>query len=167
MKLGYRADENTLKRYREAEIIHGRVAMLASVGFIVGEYVEGSSFLFDSTITGPAIVHPFQVPAPFWTTLVFGISYFELQRAEMGWVDPIDVPFAQPGLLRSTYEPGNIGFDPFKLRPKPSKIKEYETLQTKEIQNGRLAMIASAGFLAQEAVDKQGIVEHFQNNYLL
>merc|ERR1712032_1138839 len=42
-----KADEGTLKRYREAEITHGRVAMLAVIGFLVGEAVEGSSFLFD------------------------------------------------------------------------------------------------------------------------
>merc|ERR1711966_437867 len=49
------ADENTLKRYREAEVTHGRVAMLAVIGFLVGEAVEGSSFLFDAQISGPAI----------------------------------------------------------------------------------------------------------------
>ena len=46
-----KADEKTLKRYREAEVTHGRVAMLAVLGFLVGEAVEGSSFLFDAQIT--------------------------------------------------------------------------------------------------------------------
>jgi Chlorophyll A-B binding protein len=32
-------------------------------------------------------------------------------------------------------------------------------MQTKELQNGRLAMIAAAGFLAQEAVNGKGILE--------
>ena len=49
------ADENTLKRYREAELTHGRVAMLAVLGFLVGKKVEGSSFLFDASVKGPAI----------------------------------------------------------------------------------------------------------------
>ncbi len=40
-----KADEKTLKRYREAEVTHGRVAMLAVLGFLVGEAVEGSSFV--------------------------------------------------------------------------------------------------------------------------
>jgi hypothetical protein len=41
-----KADEATLKRYREAELTHGRVPMLAAVGFLVGEAVEVPSFLF-------------------------------------------------------------------------------------------------------------------------
>merc|ERR1712127_141311 len=40
-----KADEQTLRCYREAEVTHGRVAMLAVLGFLVGEAVEGSSFL--------------------------------------------------------------------------------------------------------------------------
>merc|ERR1712087_716358 len=31
------ADLNTIKRYREAEIMHGRVAMMATIGYIIGE----------------------------------------------------------------------------------------------------------------------------------
>ena len=38
---------DTLWRYREAELTHGHVAMLAVLGFLVGEAVEGSIFLFD------------------------------------------------------------------------------------------------------------------------
>ena len=40
--LGFAAKANdaTLLRYREAEVTHGRVAMLAAVGFLVGEKVD-------------------------------------------------------------------------------------------------------------------------------
>eukprot|EP00985_Skeletonema_marinoi_P030611 scaffold32895_cov216-Skeletonema_marinoi.AAC.2 len=38
-----KADEMTLKRYREAELTHGRVGMLATVGFLVGEAVESKT----------------------------------------------------------------------------------------------------------------------------
>merc|ERR1712071_505066 len=44
--LAEKATDATLARYREAELAHGRVAMLATIGFFVGEKVEGSSFLF-------------------------------------------------------------------------------------------------------------------------
>jgi len=153
-----KADANTMKRYREAELAHGRVSMLAVVGFLVGEYVEGSSFLFDSQITGPAISHLAQVPVGFWVMLTIGIGAAEQQRLVTGWVDPADVPVAQPGLLRDDYIPGNIGFDPLGLCPEDPE--EFKLLQTKELQNGRLAMLGAAGFLAQELVNGKGILEN-------
>ena len=160
LNFGAKADEMTLKRYREAELTHGRVAMLAAVGFLVGEAVEGSSFLFDSSIQGPAISHLAQVPAPFWVLLTIAIGASEQKRAETGWVDPKDVPVGKAGLLKADYTPGDIGFDPLGL--KPADAEELIVMQTKELQNGRLAMLAAAGFMAQELVDGKGIFEHFQ-----
>jgi hypothetical protein len=155
-----KADANTLKRYREAELTHGRVAMLAVLGFLVGEKVEGSSFLFDAQVSGPAITHIPQVPEGFWALLLLSIGAAEQYRAEKGWVDPSEVPVDQPGLLRAEYIPGDLGFDPLGL--KPEDPEEFRVMQTKELQNGRLAMLAAAGFLAQEAVDGKGIMEHLQ-----
>jgi hypothetical protein len=83
----------------------------------------------------------------------------EIKRAEIGWVDPAEVPVDQPGLLRDNYIPGDIGFDPLGL--KPTDPVEFESMSTKELQNGRLAMLAAAGFMAQELVDGKGILEHF------
>lgn len=156
-----KADANTLKRYREAELTHGRVAMLAAVGFLVGEKVEGSSFLFDASVHGPAITHLPQVPAPFWAVLAAGIARLEAERAKLGWVPPEECPVDQPGLLRAEYIPGDLGFDPLGL--KPTNPADLAVLQTKELQNGRLAMIAAAGFLAQELADGKGIVEHLSS----
>jgi len=131
-----------------------------SIGFLVGEKVEGSSFLFDAQVSGPAITHLSQVPVPFWITLVSVIAYFERTRAEIGWVPPEEVPVAKPGLLRDAYIPGNLGFDPLGL--KPTDPEAFFEMQTKELQNGRLAMLAAAGFMAQELVDGKGILEHLQ-----
>ena len=155
-----KADEKTLKRYREAEITHGRVAMLAAVGFLAGEAVEGSSFLFDASISGPAITHLPQVPSGFWLILTVCIGIAENYRAETGWVDPSEVPVDQTGLLRDDYYPGDLNFDPLGL--KPEDPEELKVMATKELQNGRLAMLAAAGFMAQELVDGKGIIEHLQ-----
>jgi Chlorophyll A-B binding protein len=144
-----KADEATLKRYREAELAHGRVSMLA---------VEGSSFLFDASISGPAITHLSQVPPTFWALLTIAIGASEQKRAEIGWVDPKNVPVGKAGLLRKEYIPGNLGFDPLGL--KPTDPNEFVTMQTKELQNGRLAMLAAAGFMAQELVNGKGIFEN-------
>jgi hypothetical protein len=156
-----KADEPTLRRYREAETAHGRVAMLATVGFLVGEKVEGSSFLFDASIKGPAITHLAQVPAAFWIALTIAIGASEVKRAEVGWVEPENVPVGKAGLLRDEYYPGDIGFDPLGL--KPADNAEFNTMVTKELQNGRLAMLAAAGFIAQELTDGKGIIEHLQS----
>lgn len=161
LNLAEKADEGTLKRYREAELTHGRVAMLAVLGFFAGEAVAGTSFLWDASVSGPAIDQFFQVPTPFWVLLTGVIAKFELDRAELGWVAPKDVPVDKAGLLRDDYTPGDLGFDPLGL--KPEDPLEFEIMQTKELQNGRLAMIAAAGFLAQEAVNHQGILENLFN----
>jgi hypothetical protein len=153
-----KADEPTLRRYREAETTHGRVAMLAVIGFLAGEAVEGSSFLFDASIKGPAITHLAQVPAVFWIGLTIAIGASETKRAEVGWVEPANVPVGKAGLLRDEYYPGDIGFDPLGLKPTDSA--EFDIMITKELQNGRLAMLAAAGFVVQELVDGKGIIEH-------
>ena len=50
--------------------------------------------------------------------------------------------------IRSDFEPGDFGFDPLGLRPEsPEEVKE---MQTKELNNGRLAMIAISGMVVQE-----------------
>ena len=88
------------------------------------------------------------------------IGAAEAQRAQIGWVDPADASYDQPGLLRDDYYPGDIGFDPLGIRPEDPE--ELDLMITKELQNGRLAMLAAAGFLAQEFTDGLGIIEHFQ-----
>merc|ERR1712115_98555 len=158
--LAEKAHEATLLRYREAEVTHGRVAMLATIGFLVGEKVEGSSFLFDASIKGPAITHLAQVPTIFWGLLLIAIASAELYRAQVAFVSPADVPTGQQGLMRDDHYPGDIGFDPLGL--KPEDPAEFDIMATKELQHGRLAMLAAAGFMAQELVDGKGIIEHLQ-----
>jgi len=149
------ASEMDLKRYREAEITHGRVAMLASLGFLVGEQVEGSSFLFDAQVTGPAIDHFQQVPEKFWVGLLAIVSACETTRVQRGW--------AYPGLadkwfqLKDDYTPGDIDFDPLGVRKGLSEEKLLD-YKLKELNNGRLAMIAISGMVAQELVNGLNIL---------
>jgi len=156
-----KADEEGLRKYREAELTHGRVAMLATVGFLVGEAVESKTVLFNGEITGPAIDQLLQVNPILYCLLGALIAKAEVNRAEAGWVEPSKVRYDQPGKLRDEYVPGNLGFDPLGLMP--ADEEEFFTMQTKELQNGRLAMLAASGFMAQELVNHKGIIENLMN----
>eukprot|EP00966_Prymnesium_polylepis_P219908 5087106-Prymnesium_polylepis.1 len=80
--------------------------------------------------------------------MIFGIGIAEGTRVNRGWSDPtLSDHFFQK--LKPGYTPGDLGFDPLGLKPTdPAELRE---MQTKELQNGRIAMLAAAGFMAQEA----------------
>jgi hypothetical protein len=139
-------DKDTVYKYREAEITHGRVAMLASLGFVVQEKFHP---LF-SADGGPAIQQIPQLPIWLWGAMLAGIGYAEQVRIAKGFqkLDPATQTASQS--LRDGYMPGELGFDPLGLAPEDPA--EFRLMQEKELSHGRLAMIAAAGFLAQEAV---------------
>jgi hypothetical protein len=135
-------------RLREAELLHGRVGMVASLGFLVQENFHP---LF-SGVGGPAINQIPQLPPALWFGMTLGIGICESLRIQKGWADPFEdkANFQQ---LKEGYYPGDLGFDPLGL--KPTSEKALFDMQNRELNNGRLAMIAAAGFLAQEAATGQ------------
>merc|ERR1711979_135084 len=52
--------------------------------------------------------------------------------------------------LDSAYYPGDLGWDPAGIAP--NDPEEFRAMQERELNNGRLGMIAAAGFIAQDAV---------------
>ena len=84
-----------------------------------------------------------------WFAMTLGIGVCEAYRVSVGWSSPGE-PEHVFQKLKASYVPGDIGFDPLGL--KPEDPAEFREMQTKELQNGRLAMLAAAGFMAQEAV---------------
>lgn len=152
-------DYETVKSYREAELHHGRVAMLGALGMLVTEQpLEFHPFfLLGEKDIGPAIRHLDEVraaePAFFEVFAVF-IGALELNRALVGWTKPGDASSGGP-LLRDDYFPGDVGFDPLNLCP--TDPDEFNELHTKELQNGRLAMLGWAGMVAQELVNGKEI----------
>lgn len=144
-----------VKRTREAEVMHGRVAMLASVGYLAGEAVSGPFGM-----VGPANDQLQQMPLPAFALLTVAIAAAELKRATIGWVEPdFGEWYTTLFKLRDNYYPGDVGFDPLGL--KPSGAKEFADMQTRELQNGRLAMLGVAGMCSQELVNHRTIYETF------
>lgn len=145
-------DDNTLKRYREAELAHCRVAMLASTGILVGENFPVINDIFNGGITGPAINQFQQIQRPFWELIVFGIGLAETTRAQIGWMPPTEGIFK----LRPEYDAGDLDWDPLGLRP--SNKDELLEMRNKELNNGRLAMIGVAGMVVQELLDEKPVL---------
>jgi len=134
--------------WREAELAHGRVGMLAAAGFLVQEKFHP---LFSGD-GGPAVDQVPKLPVFMWFAMTLGIGMAEAYRLQVGWSNPNE-PDHVFQKLNVGYIPGDLGFDPLGL--KPEDPAEFREMQTKELQNGRLGMIAAAGFLAQEAVTDQ------------
>lgn len=149
------ADLETVRRYREAEVMHGRVAMTAVVGYLVGE--SASPVVWNGAVSGPANDQLAQIPSPLFGLLTLAIGVAETFRARAGWEEPI-----QPDSLfrlRATYYPGDIGFDLLGL--KPTDPAKFADMQTRELNNGRLAMLAVAGMCAQEQVTHATLFDTF------
>eukprot|EP01040_Poterioochromonas_malhamensis_P010558 gene10558-11495_t len=135
--------------YQEAELKHGRLSMLAVLGVFFGEKLP---VLFNGEVTGPALYHPQQVQEIFpyvWPAVLAIISIVEIISITKGFN-----PFGEKK-FSSGYTPGRLGFDPLNLLVEGREA--YNNILTREINNGRLAMLGIAGILAQEYVTGQSV----------
>merc|ERR1719217_560706 len=155
---GFTAGKSELEvnRYREAELTHGRVSMLASLGFLVQEKFHP---LFSGD-GGPAIDQIPQLPVWLWAVMAGGIGAAEAFRINTGFRELDGEKLKAETALRPGYYPGDLAFDPLGL--KPEDPAEFREMQEKELSHCRLAMIAALGFLLQEAVSGEtwGAVYH-------
>jgi len=137
------ATEGKVRFYREVEVKHARVAMLAAVGFPIAEQFHP---LF-ATDDAPSFAAFQQTPLQtFWPAVVFLIAVIEV----LSIFPAFENPNVEGWAIKSEHVAGDFGFDPLGLKPEdPAELAE---MQTKELNNGRLAMIAIAGMVVQEGV---------------
>jgi hypothetical protein len=136
-----------VKLFREAELKHGRLGMLASVGFVVGEQWHP---LFGGGIDTPSYLAFQQTPLQsFWPIVAFSLSIVEVfSVAKFNGPDTGDV-----WTIRDGEEPGDYGFDPLGLKPTdPVKLREMQDL---ELSTGRLGMVGIIGMISQELATGQ------------
>lgn len=87
-----------------------------------------------------------RVPLAYWSTVLAGAALIET------------IQFKKANDERDTYGfPGDLGWDPLGLYPK-DEAGQFE-MQTKEIKNGRLAMMAITSFVFQEYFNKFAVVD--------
>ncbi|KAL7580762.1 hypothetical protein ACA910_001043 [Epithemia clementina (nom. ined.)] len=128
--------------FRESELKHGRIAMLATVGAIVPEFVRipGEQFSFEAI---PKVIDAHDALPDSMIQIFAAISY--LEATSFG---------ALANMNEFDRMPGDYGFDPLSLKPKDEA--KYRELQLKELKNGRLAMVAIGGIVAGSLVTGNG-----------
>merc|ERR1719235_317818 len=142
--------------YREVELKHGRICMLASLGILVAESFHP---LFGGDIDVPAYVAWQAIPIQaFWVAVSAAIAIPEVGYSIPTFNTPTDggdYIDAYTFTMKTNRIPGDLGYDPLGL--KPSDPEEFVEMQNKDLNNGRLAMIATAGMIAQELVNHEKI----------
>ncbi|CAM9713734.1 unnamed protein product [Ectocarpus sp. 4 AP-2014] len=126
--------------FREAEIKHGRIAMLAICGLIVPEFVRVPGEIYQNVSVLDA--HNAMVEkGPMWQ-LLFWICFAEI----ILFPTVIDMD-------KKDREPGDFSLDPLNLCKTPEKTEKYKL---SELKHGRLAMFAVSGALTQMAMYGHG-----------
>ena len=128
--------ETKMRFYREVEIKHSRVAMLAAVGFPLAEHWHP---LWGGTIDVPSYIAFQATPLQtFWPIVVGAIAVLETYSV-FTFERPFDLFYSGSGgfwNIRADHPPGDMGFDPLNL--KPDEAAARREMETKELNHGRV-----------------------------
>ncbi|KAJ8601036.1 hypothetical protein CTAYLR_007967 [Chrysophaeum taylorii] len=144
--------------YREAEIKHSRLAMLAAVGWPMSEMLDaplanlcGLPCVLASKGFAPSVLNGGlgNINPVFWGAAIGSAASFELYAL---WA------MVERNARKSKLEPGDLGFDPLGFFP--TERSRRRRMQLAEIKHGRLAMVAVVGFAAEEFILGTPVIEH-------
>ncbi|CAN0018567.1 unnamed protein product, partial [Chrysoparadoxa australica] len=151
---GFAGDKATLLNRREAEVRHGRIAMLAAAGWPIAELFDkplanligASSPIADNAGFSPSILNGgLDLVSPFyWGAVIALTAAVEIYGGKVKAAAGPD------------YIPGDLGFDPVGFYPADAEGRM--AMQEKEIRHGRLAMLGIVGFAFQEFFLKSPVV---------
>jgi len=128
----------SLAWYREAEVKHARLAMLAAFGWPVSE-VTNFGGLLNGDGRAPSLLNGGlgEVNGVYWAGVVALAVYWESKG--------LDKQYGK----KDDYLPGMLGFDPLG--------QDSPGMRDAEILNGRVAMVAITAFALEEALTKAPI----------
>merc|ERR1719482_493169 len=124
--------------FREAEVKHARLAMLAAFGWPISE-VTNFGGLLRGDGRAPSLLNGGlgDINSLYWAGVVGLAVYWEAQG--------LDKKFGK----KDDYLPGMLGFDPLGA--------DSPSMRNAEITNGRVAMVAITAFAYEEAITKAPI----------
>mmetsp|Transcript_17401 Transcript_17401/g.37785 ORF Transcript_17401/g.37785 Transcript_17401/m.37785 type:complete len:206 (-) Transcript_17401:82-699(-) len=140
-----------VKFLREAELKHGRICMLAALGWLVQEFYTFPFYPGAPKLATDA--HDFFVQLGSLNQILIFASFFEIVAG---------VPGILQTMQGSGREPGYFAFDPLKLAK-----DDNSKYALSEVKNGRLAMIAVGGFVHQAWLTKMPVIEQLTNGKFL
>jgi light-harvesting complex I chlorophyll a/b binding protein 4 len=123
--------DEMMSYYREAELKHGRVCMAACLGWYIT--ASGVHPAFDSKLSSDPLEAAAQLPFVGWLQFIVGCGVIEYVAEKIK---------DRPG-----YVPGDILGAAFWV---DNSDEGWVSYQNKEINNGRLAMLAFTGILTQD-----------------
>jgi len=161
------AGPDGVKWFQNAELKHGRIAMVATIGFWIQKlgvhfplYLgpsgsnafhpgDSANWLLSST-TGTTFADIAQaspldaismVPTQGWFQIFLVAGWFECIAYNRQWAEGREIA-------------GDYGYDPLGFTKKEGGIagKDFESLRMKEIKNGRVAMLTIAAWVSNEAI---------------
>uniref|UniRef100_A0A0F7H162 Chlorophyll a-b binding protein, chloroplastic n=1 Tax=Habenaria pantlingiana TaxID=1498489 RepID=A0A0F7H162_9ASPA len=160
--LGLGSDPELLRWCAQAELMHGRWAMLAAAGILIPECLAKLRFMESFSWYDAGSQQYFADP----------FTLFAGQMALMGWAEgrrwadlvrpgSVDIEPKFPNRESPKPDagyPGGLWFDPMQWgRGSPQPVM---VLRTKEIKNGRLAMLAFMGFWFQAIYTGEGPLDN-------
>jgi len=136
--LGFAQNPASLAWYREAEVKHARLAMLAAFGWPVSELTNFGQLL-NPDGRAPSLLNGGldKVNVVYWVGVIAVAVFWEGKG--------LDKQFGK----KDEYLPGMLGFDPIGA--------DSPSMRNAEITNGRVAMLAITAYALEEAALKQPI----------
>uniref|UniRef100_UPI0016CA68C3 Uncharacterized protein n=1 Tax=Isochrysis galbana TaxID=37099 RepID=UPI0016CA68C3 len=137
--LGFSKDASpaSMAKFREAELKHGRVAMLACAGMITADKFHP---LYDGKLSSNPLLAIAQVPKLGLLQILLFIGFMEV--------------FGILNSRRPDYKPGD-----FLGSSQWDTTEVWDNYQLRELNNGRLAMFASIGMLTHAYITGKGPLE--------